>query len=139
MLSLLLATPMLSLGGRAAVPAQRTCAPAMKLADDGILGVGVIGAGRIGLVHLEALAQCETARAVIISRTRTNEEAPVVGMRDRRRRAAWASSANAPATGPSAGLMGAMWGRCGVGGEGWVPQVVPRNLGAVVLRPAAGC
>lgn len=39
----------------------------MKLADDGILGVGVIGAGRIGLVHLEALSQCETARAVIIS------------------------------------------------------------------------
>jgi len=39
----------------------------MKLADDGILGVGVIGAGRIGLVHLEALARCETAKAVIIS------------------------------------------------------------------------
>ena len=36
--------------------------PTMKLADDGILGVGVIGAGRIGLVHLEALSQCENAR-----------------------------------------------------------------------------
>jgi hypothetical protein len=41
--------------------------PVMKLEDDGILGVGVIGAGRIGLVHLEALAQCENVRAVIIS------------------------------------------------------------------------
>jgi len=41
--------------------------PDMKLADDGILGVGVIGAGRIGLVHLEALASCESAKAVIIS------------------------------------------------------------------------
>jgi len=39
----------------------------MKLADDGILGVGVIGAGRIGLVHLEALSRCESANAVIIS------------------------------------------------------------------------
>ena len=37
----------------------------MKLADDGILGVGVIGAGRIGIVHLEALAQCESAKAVV--------------------------------------------------------------------------
>eukprot|EP00316_Scyphosphaera_apsteinii_P012496 CAMPEP_0119299060 /NCGR_PEP_ID=MMETSP1333-20130426/1175_1 /TAXON_ID=418940 /ORGANISM="Scyphosphaera apsteinii, Strain RCC1455" /LENGTH=426 /DNA_ID=CAMNT_0007300353 /DNA_START=129 /DNA_END=1409 /DNA_ORIENTATION=+ len=40
---------------------------AMKLADNGILGVGIIGAGRIGLVHLEALSQCESANAVIIS------------------------------------------------------------------------
>jgi inositol 2-dehydrogenase len=47
-------------------PAQRA-AVSMKLADDGILGVGVIGAGRIGLVHLEALSQCENAKAVIIS------------------------------------------------------------------------
>ena len=39
----------------------------MKLADDGVLGVGVIGAGRIGLVHLEALSKCENAQAVIIS------------------------------------------------------------------------
>jgi len=39
----------------------------MKLADDGVLGVGVIGAGRIGLVHLEALSNCDSARAVIIS------------------------------------------------------------------------
>ena len=39
----------------------------MKLSEDGILGVGVIGAGRIGLVHLEALSKCENAKAVIIS------------------------------------------------------------------------
>ena len=39
----------------------------MKLSDNGILGVGVIGAGRIGLVHLEALSKCENAKAVIIS------------------------------------------------------------------------
>ena len=39
----------------------------MRLNDDGVLGVGVIGAGRIGLVHLEALSSCESARAVIIS------------------------------------------------------------------------
>ena len=39
----------------------------MKLHDDGVLGVGVIGAGRIGMVHLEALSSCESAKAVIIS------------------------------------------------------------------------
>jgi len=39
----------------------------MKLHDDGVLGVGIIGAGRIGLVHLEALSACESAKAVIIS------------------------------------------------------------------------
>ena len=39
----------------------------MKLSDDGVLGVGVIGAGRIGLVHLEALSKCENAQAIIIS------------------------------------------------------------------------
>ena len=51
------------------VPTSYTAraSPVMKLEDDGILGVGVIGAGRIGLVHLEALAQCENVRAVIIS------------------------------------------------------------------------
>jgi len=48
----------------------------MKLADNGVLGVGVIGAGRIGLVHLEALAQCESAKAVIISNpTKSKAEA----------------------------------------------------------------
>ena len=31
------------------------------------IGVGVIGAGRIGIVHLEALASCANARPVIIS------------------------------------------------------------------------
>ena len=39
----------------------------MKLADNGILGVGIIGAGRIGIVHLEALSKCENSKAVIIS------------------------------------------------------------------------
>ena len=39
----------------------------MKLHDDGVLGVGVIGAGRIGMVHLEALSSCEAAKAIIIS------------------------------------------------------------------------
>ena len=36
---------------------SRTPAVTMKLADDGILGVGVIGAGRIGLVHVSFGAQ----------------------------------------------------------------------------------
>ena len=51
-----------------AVP-RLTCSSgcSMRLADDGVLGVGLIGAGRIGLVHLEALSRCESARAVIIS------------------------------------------------------------------------
>ena len=54
---------------RGAFAARGRHAPScqMKLADDGILGVGVIGAGRIGLVHLEALSSCESAKAVIIS------------------------------------------------------------------------
>ena len=55
------------LGRVAPAPQQRCTASSMKLADDGILGVGVIGAGRIGLVHLEAIASCENAKAVIIS------------------------------------------------------------------------
>ena len=46
---------------------QRRADAQMKLADDGVLGVGVIGAGRIGLVHLEALSKCESAQAIIIS------------------------------------------------------------------------
>merc|ERR1719387_2029828 len=50
-----------------AAAARRAPACAMKLADDGILGVGVIGAGRIGIVHLEALSSCESARAIAIS------------------------------------------------------------------------
>ena len=55
---------------RSAPAVQRAPAAAMKITGpdaDGVLGVGVIGAGRIGIVHLEALAQCETANAVIIS------------------------------------------------------------------------
>ena len=51
----------------AAAGQQRSGGCQMKLDDDGVLGVGVIGAGRIGLVHLEALSQCESARAVIVS------------------------------------------------------------------------
>ena len=47
------------------IAAQRG-AVGMALAD-GVLNVGVIGAGRIGLVHLEALSSCETANPVIIS------------------------------------------------------------------------
>lgn len=35
--------------------------------DDKRIGVGIIGAGRIGLVHLEALSSCPAARPVIIS------------------------------------------------------------------------
>jgi len=35
--------------------------------DMAVVNVGVIGAGRIGLVHLEALASCADARPVIIS------------------------------------------------------------------------
>jgi len=46
--------------------ATRTDAPAMAL-KDGVLNVGVIGAGRIGIVHLEALSQCATANPIIIS------------------------------------------------------------------------
>ena len=37
------------------------------LADGKGVNVGIIGAGRIGIVHLEALAQCENANPVIIS------------------------------------------------------------------------
>ena len=58
--------------------------PVMKLEDDGILGVGVIGAGRIGLVHLEALAQCENVRAVIISNpTVSKDKAAADKMKER--------------------------------------------------------
>ena len=46
--------------------ARVASAPVMKI-EDGVVGVGVIGAGRIGLVHLEALSACECANAVIIS------------------------------------------------------------------------
>jgi len=35
--------------------------------DKGTLNVGVVGAGRIGVVHLEAIASCNNARAIIIS------------------------------------------------------------------------
>ena len=57
-MALLLALPGAALAYTvaAALPASRA-AVRMSLADDGILGVGVIGAGRIGIVHLEALSQ----------------------------------------------------------------------------------
>eukprot|EP00322_Chrysochromulina_rotalis_P010399 CAMPEP_0115858514 /NCGR_PEP_ID=MMETSP0287-20121206/16138_1 /TAXON_ID=412157 /ORGANISM="Chrysochromulina rotalis, Strain UIO044" /LENGTH=441 /DNA_ID=CAMNT_0003312783 /DNA_START=26 /DNA_END=1351 /DNA_ORIENTATION=+ len=53
--------------GGVGAPRTPTVGAQMKLADDGVLGVGVIGAGRIGIVHLEALSSCESAKAVIIS------------------------------------------------------------------------
>ena len=34
---------------------------------DKVINVGIIGAGRIGMVHLEALASCESANPIIIS------------------------------------------------------------------------
>jgi len=46
--------------------ATRVLAPRMDL-DKGTLNVGVIGAGRIGLVHLEAIANTAEAKAIIIS------------------------------------------------------------------------
>ena len=46
--------------------AARAFAPRMDL-DKGTLNVGVVGAGRIGVVHLEAIASCNNARAIIIS------------------------------------------------------------------------
>merc|ERR1719181_632246 len=46
--------------------ANRAFAPRMDL-DKGTLNVGVIGAGRIGLVHLEALAATAEAKPIIIS------------------------------------------------------------------------
>ena len=52
---------------RRSLVARRCAGCLMKLHDDGVLGVGVIGAGRIGMVHLEALSSCESAKAVIIS------------------------------------------------------------------------
>ena len=52
-------------GMPSSIGAQRG-AVGMALAD-GVLNVGVIGAGRIGLVHLQALSSCETANPVIIS------------------------------------------------------------------------
>ena len=46
--------------------ATRASAPRMDL-DKGTLNVGVVGAGRICVVHLEAIASCNNARAIIIS------------------------------------------------------------------------
>ena len=46
--------------------ARVTAMPRMDI-DKGTVNVGVIGAGRIGLVHLEALARCSNANPIIIS------------------------------------------------------------------------
>ena len=46
----------------APVRAAASGSPEMK-----VVNVGVIGAGRIGLVHLEAIAQCQDAKCLIIS------------------------------------------------------------------------
>ena len=54
-------------GRRPSLISRRGAGCLMKLHDDGVLGVGVIGAGRIGMVHLEALSSCESAKAVIVS------------------------------------------------------------------------
>ena len=54
-------------GRRRSLISRRCAGCLMRLHDDGVLGVGVIGAGRIGMVHLEALSSCESAKAVIIS------------------------------------------------------------------------
>jgi len=52
--------------GIAANARRFAAAPRMALAD-GVLNVGIIGAGRSGIVHLEALASCPVAKPVIIS------------------------------------------------------------------------
>jgi threonine dehydrogenase-like Zn-dependent dehydrogenase len=64
--SMLAVADALQLSGMSHSTAASRCAVDMGLAD-GVLNVGVIGAGRIGLVHLEALSSCETANPVIIS------------------------------------------------------------------------
>ena len=59
---LLAVLPCVSGYAMTAPASRRAPEVSMKLADDGVLGVGVIGAGRIGLVHLEALSACENAK-----------------------------------------------------------------------------
>ena len=73
---MLLATACLSAGALQGAPFAASSAsaastrlaasPVMDIAS-GTVNVGVIGAGRIGIVHLEALASCANARPVIIS------------------------------------------------------------------------
>ena len=48
-------------------PTSRQAAPVQMALADGVVNVGVIGAGRIGIVHLEALSGCATANPIIIS------------------------------------------------------------------------
>ena len=48
-------------------PTPRQVAPARMAIADGTVNVGVIGAGRIGIVHLEALSGCASANPIIIS------------------------------------------------------------------------
>ena len=67
MLSLSFAVPGFAFNAFASSsPASRIVATQMNLAE-GTLNVGVIGAGRIGIVHLEALASCSNAKPIIIS------------------------------------------------------------------------
>ena len=48
-------------GPSAKLPAQPTRAAATTAAPEMVVKVGVIGAGRIGIVHLEALSQTQDA------------------------------------------------------------------------------
>merc|ERR1719498_2274215 len=53
----------LAVGLTSSAASSRTHVPLMSE----VVNVGIIGAGRIGIVHLEALASCENANPVIIS------------------------------------------------------------------------
>ena len=53
-------------GPKAGLPRSPARAAAAS-SPEMVVNVGVIGAGRIGLVHLEALSQCQDAKCVIIS------------------------------------------------------------------------
>lgn len=65
--ALLAPSPLLSgSAGAAAVAAPRAGGVSMNLAE-GTVNVGIIGAGRIGLTHLDALGMCKNANPIIIS------------------------------------------------------------------------
>ena len=53
-------------GPKTGLPRSPARAAAASLPEM-VVNMGVIGAGRIGLVHLEALSQCQDAKCVIIS------------------------------------------------------------------------
>ena len=67
MLSMLLAPASAAFLGGTAAPASSSRAAVRMDLDKGTLNVGVVGAGRIGLVHLEALAATAEAKPIIIS------------------------------------------------------------------------